>query len=266
MQSKKSIGIIFLLLFTLVLSAGCTSLAEQKSTSAVEAIVQTMHAFESRTPYPTATAYATQTPYPSATPYPTLSQEDLELLPVAAPLASIARYTPEPRENTILMLKGVWSRDMSQYVRCGKWFEVRLGYKQPYFAYAVGNEVSKNQFLIVNVFIRNTSSRTIPLIFHKQFKMIGFNNGNPEVFDSYGPAGLSACSRWGKPFVSSQGIPPGIEMETYLGFDVNYHDEGWTLAFDSDASGEFTCQFALEIPQPDFPIRYYETMESANRL
>lgn len=243
----------------------CASAAPVQPTDPVKMLVQTMHAFESRTPYPTATAYPSATPYPSQTPYPTFPPEQ-EDQSSAEPFPPIALFTPPPREQGILMLPGVWSKDLSQYVRCGDLFEMRNGYKTPYFGYAVGNEVSKSQFLIVNVLIRNISDETIPLIFHKQFKMIAIVDGYPQVYESYGPAGISASSRWGVHFISSQGIPPGVEMETYLAFDVNYKGTGWTLAFDADPGSGFDCQMAMKINTPEVPFRYMETLESAGRL
>jgi hypothetical protein len=120
--------------------------------------------------------------------------------------------------------------------------------------------------LIVNILVRNISDETIQLIFHKQFKMIALIDGYPRVYESYGPAGISASDRWGTHFISSQGIPPGVELDTYLAFDVDIHGSGWTLAFDADPGSGFDCQMALKIPKPEFPFRYMETLESAGRL
>lgn len=255
---------IFLLTCLIGSLSACTLPTKSQIVStpndSVSDLVKTIQSMNSRTAYPTGT------PYPTQTPYPTYSDEEIaafyaENILAVTPTVRVLRETAG--QNVILINPGIWSRDLSKYAFCGEQFAVKIGYRQPYFAYAVGNEVSKSQFLLVNLMVWNISDSTIPLIFHKQFKAIGTYRGEKLEYDSYGPAGISASNRWGVPFLSSQAIPPGVEIETWLGFDVNPHATDWKLVFEADDSGDFSCRFSLDMPQPEFSIQYYKTMESA---
>ena len=262
---RKYAGLIKIILLVWVIGSlsACTLPSESQIVSTpydpVSDLVKTIQSMSSRTPYPTGT------PYPTHTPYPTYSPEEIATfyarnIPAVTPTVRILRETAG--QNVILVNPGLWSRDLSKYAFCEDRFAVKIGYRQPYFAYAVGNEVSKSQFLLVNLMVWNISDSTIPLIFHKQFKAVGTYRGEKAEYISYGPAGISASNRWGVPFLSSQAIPPGVEMETWLGFDVNPHATDWKLVFEADDSSDFSCRFSLDMPQPEFSIQYYKTLES----
>ncbi|HQP45992.1 MAG TPA: hypothetical protein PKV59_04220, partial [Flexilinea sp.] len=252
---RKYAGLIKIILLVWVIGSlsACTLPSESQIVSTpydpVSDLVKTIQSMSSRTPYPTGT------PYPTHTPYPTYSPEEIATfyarnIPAVTPTVRILRETAG--QNVILVNPGLWSRDLSKYAFCEDRFAVKIGYRQPYFAYAVGNEVSKSQFLLVNLMVWNISDSTIPLIFHKQFKAVGTYRGEKAEYISYGPAGISASNRWGVPFLSSQAIPPGVEMETWLGFDVNPHATDWKLVFEADDSSDFSCRFSLDMPQPEF--------------
>lgn len=254
----------------------CSPAASNSAQTAVAGIVGTVQQMELRTPYPTAAELSTQTAYPSQTAYPTADGYDTRLADLAANLGKTATpyptSTPYPTERpwseedthqTILMQPGLWSRDLSLYGRCGDWFEVRIGTHPSYFAYAVGNEVSQNQFLVVSIGFLNTSAQTIAEVFHKQFSAIGELNGAEVRYPSYGPAGQSASDRWGKHYIGGIAVPPGIEVYSFLAFDVDYHAKNWRLVFESDESSAFDCGFSIPVePQPEFSIDFYATVES----
>ena len=232
---------------------------EAVETDGVSNLVETIQIMNERTPYPTATAYPTQTPYP------TYSAEQLAAVyPIRTSESTLTAVvlTEYPRQNAILVNPGLWSRDLTAYRFCGEEFAVKIGYKEPYFGFAIGNEVSNEQFLFVNLMVWNMSDHTIPLIFHKQFSVTSQYNNKLESAQSYGPAGIAASDRWGVHFLSSQGIPPGEELETWLAFDVNYRAEDWKLIFTADDSADFNCRLTLDIPQPSFPINFYQTVEA----
>ncbi len=277
MTRKRSLRIslsVFAGVFVLVFQA-CTPAASNTAKTAVAGIIETVQMMESRTPYPTIPAFPTQTAYPSLTAYPTEAGYDPRLDAVVGSLRETATtypaHTPYPTEppyseadaiQTILMQPGLWSRDLSLYGRCGDLFEVRIGTHPAYFAYAVGNEVSRNQFLVVSVGFLNISDRTIPEIFHKQFFVAGDLDGEEVRYTSYGPAGQAASDRWGKHYIGGISVPPGIEVYSFLAFDVDYHAENWRLGFESDAGSGFGCNFSIPVqPQPEFSINFYATAE-----
>jgi hypothetical protein len=258
MNSKNHLTGLFIGLILLI-ATGCRLPVQPEPADNLAQLVSTIQVHQQRTLYPTATDYPTQTPYP------TYSDSEISALypsETPEPTLTPVRLTQYPRRNEILVNPGVWSRDLRPYAFCGDEFAVKIGYKDPYFGFAIGNEVSQNQFLFVNLMVWNMSDHAIPLIFHKQFMAAGESDGKILVSQSFGPAGISASNRWGVHFLSSQAIPAGIELETWLVFDVNYHAENWKLIFEADDSADFDCQFALDIPQPNFPINFYQTAEA----
>ncbi|MHC1773227.1 MAG: hypothetical protein AB9907_16130 [Flexilinea sp.] len=157
-MNRKAIITIGLLIGGTALSVlpACTPVAQSGFKTVVAGIIETVQIMESRTPYPTASYFPTQISYPSQSPYPTedgydpsLDEIIANMFTTATPYPSQTLYpTEEPalEEDTrqiILIQPGLWSRNLSQYGRCGDWFEVKIGTHLPYFSYAVGYEVSK---------------------------------------------------------------------------------------------------------------------------
>ncbi len=227
---------------------------------------------ESRTPYPTHTNFPTQIPYPTHTQKPDQQEyqpESHELSGETRPYLTWTAYptqrpySEDDMNHVIVMQPGIWARNLSEYGHCGDLFSVKIGSKTPYFAFAVGNEASKEQFLILNISFYNASDHTLH-IDHQRFQLIGNLDGKEVIYESNGAAGQAASNRWGMDFIGSRGIPPGLEIGSYLAFDVDYHAMDWRLVYHSDPSEITSCSFSVKITRPEFAIKYYETLISTS--
>jgi len=266
----------FIIISAFFLLPSCTLPGRIPAQTAVGQIVSTVHFMGSRTPYPTYTGYPTQIPYPSQTPDPLLQGTQHEMptsiqamyiqdapYPTQTAYPTQRAYTEDDMKHKIVMLPGIWARNLSEYGHCGEEFSVKIGSKTPYFAFAVGGEASKEQFLILNISFYNSSDHTLH-IDHQRFQIVGNLDGKEVTYESSGSAGQAASNRWGMDFIGSRGIPPGLEIGSYLAFDVDYHAVDWRLVYRSDPSDSNDCSFFVRIPQPEFAIKYYETLISTS--
>lgn len=258
--------------FSLILCFAMLSACKPTDRVATSAayINETVDQMESRTPFPTGTPYPTQLPYDTQTPYPDAAVQAQIVKPTkAVPTNTLyPTQTPYPTENPdyranlsneIIIMPGLWSRNMSEYGRCGDIFELKIGPRKPVYSYGVEGEISQQQFLLLNVMVRNLTNETIPLIFHKQFKVVGELNGRSVEAVSYGPAGQGVANKYGKAFLGGVNLPPDIEIDAYLGFDIDYHAQNLRLVFESDKDN-LNCFFSLPIPEVEFSIDYYGKM------
>ena len=268
--------VISVCILSLSILTSCTLPGRIPAQTAIGQIVSTVHFMGSRTPYPTYTGYPTQIPYPSYTPKPSpqgiwfetdTSVQEMYMenapYPTQTAYPTQRAYTEDDMKHKIVMLPGIWARNLSEYGHCEDDFSVKIGSKTPYFAFAVGGEASKKQFLILNISFYNSSDHTLH-IDPQQFQVFGNLNGKEVVYDSHIPAGQAASNRWGMDFIGSRGVPPGLEIGSYLAFDVDYHAVNWRLVYHSDSSEPSDCNFSIEIPQPEFAIKYYETLMSTS--